>query len=130
MKRIFKIFGLVFAVLLLFCSCEDAVDNLFVTDDYRMYNSFYKHYKDCTDKQTVLDKLGYPEAYFDALGSLVNIPYSEREEYEEELMSSDGTVWSYSCHKYSDPAEPYRLKITFNEEGKSVGIEFQLIPGG
>jgi hypothetical protein len=48
----------------------------------------------------------------------------------EILLEDSGSAWLYECWKQADPADPYRLKITFNAEGKSESATLTLVPGG
>ena len=106
---------------------EEMADMLYTTSEYRKFKSFADKHKAGMKKEKVLDELGYPDAYRDALGDY----YSNRDEnFQENLLEDDSAVWIYECHKLPDPAEPYRLKITFNIEGKSEHAELTLVPGG
>lgn len=126
MKRFLGFSALVLSVLVLLCSCD-----LFVTDEYRAYNGFYKRYKDGMDKEKVLGKLvDCPDCFYDAGGNLFHPKDFEDDEYKEVVMENDCRIWVYSCYELPDPANPYRLKITFDENGKSIGVEFEIVPGG
>lgn len=126
MKRYVYAFAAFLIVALLLTGCTEA---LFTTAEYRSFQSFADRHQAGTEKQTVFEELGYPDAYYDEQGNYQKVPYTEREAYEEVLLD-EGAVFVYECYKRSDPAEPYRLKITFNDEGKSVGAELVLVPGG
>ena len=101
----------------------------FLTKDYRLYQSFVRHHKEGTQKQDILEKLGYPEGYSD--GEYYHgIPYADRESSDELILDSGVKSWTYTCYKYSDPAEPYRLEIYFGDDGTSEYVEFDYITGG
>ena len=126
MKRFLSFLALLLTVLVLLCSCD-----LFVTDEFRAYNGFYKRYKDGMDKEKVLGKLvDCPDCFYDASGNLFHPKDFEDDEYRDAIMEDDCRIWVYSCYELPDPANEYRLKITFDENGKSIGVEFEIVPGG
>lgn len=127
MKRFLSFLALGLTVLILLCSCD-----FYVTDEYRAYNSFYEHYKNGMDKEKVLGKLGgYPEYFYDEGGNSFNKrDFDDDDKYREAILENDCRIWVYNCHELPDPANPYRLKITFDENGKSIGVDFEFVPGG
>ena len=127
MKRFWGFTALVLSVLVLLCSCD-----FYVTDEFRAYKSFYEHYKNGMDKEKVLGKLGeYPEYFCDKDGNLFSKrDFDDDDEYREVVLENDCRIWKYTCHELPDPANPYRLTITFDENGKSISVEFEIIPGG
>ena len=134
MKKYLKVLALFLALLLLLCGCVDISSILFESNEYRSYSKFYDRYKDGITKETVIKKIGYPESIkMDETdeSSLSSFDF-ENEEFIETVMESDYRVWFYSCHDIVRPdlGNPYRLIITFDENGKTNGIEFEETPGG
>lgn len=126
MKKLLYSLLMILTVILL----SGCTDTLFYTNEYNSYSYFAKQNKIGIKKQKILDKFGYPDAYLDTNENYQSIPYTEREDYKDELFSSDGYIWSYDCCQLPDPANPYRLQITFDENGKSIANEFDQVPGG
>ena len=124
MKRCLLVI-LLAALLLTGCA-----DMLFTTSEYRSYQSFADKHKAGMEKQEILDKLGCPDGYVDAQGDYHNIPYADCESFEENLTNDNSAMWIYEYWKRPDPADPYRLKITFDADGKSKSVELMLVPGG
>ena len=119
-------------VLVLSCvmSMAGCADLLYTTSSYRTYVSFAQWHKAGMEKQRILDKLGCPDAYVDAQGTYHGISYGERESFEKNVAQDCSTQWVYDCYKRPDPADPYRLIITFGADGKSQRVELTLVPGG
>lgn len=118
---------LILACLMGLSGCGDL---LFTTSEYRSYQSFVDQHKDGVEKQEILDKLGCPDGYWDALGNYHTIARADHESFEKNLEEDNSTAWVYECWKRPDPADPYRLKITFNIEGQIESAELTLVPGG
>lgn len=114
-------------VALLLTGCTDA---LFTTAEYRTYQAFAEKHDAGMDKQAILDELGCPDGYYDMQGNYQSIPYADQEIFQEILLTTLSTAWIYKCWKRPDPADPYRLKITFDAEGNSERAELTLVPGG
>lgn len=125
MKRLAAVCAVVLVVALL----SGCTDLFYTTSSFRQYQSFVNGYKPGIDRQDVIDKLGLPDGYLDADGEYHNIPVTEAETYTEALLK-EGAVFVYECYKYRDPADPHRLRITFNKDGKSAAVEFERIGGG
>ena len=117
----------VLLVALLLTGCTDA---LFTTAEYRTYQTFAEKHDVGMEKQAILDELGYPDGYYDVQGNYQSILYADQESFEEILLTNLSTAWVYECWKRPDPADPYRLKITFDAEGSSERAELALVPGG
>ena len=117
----------VLLVTLLLTGCTDA---LFTTAEYRTYQAFTENHDAGMEKQAILDKLGCPDGYYDMQGKYQSIPYADQESFQEILLTNLSTAWVYECWKRPDPADPYRLKITFDAEGNSKSAELTLVPGG
>ena len=117
----------VLLVALLLTGCTDA---LFTTAEYRAYQVFAGKHNASMERQAVLDELGYPDGYYDMQGNYQRIPYADQESFQEILLTNLSTAWIYECCKRPDPADPYRLKITFDTEGNSESAELTLVPGG
>lgn len=118
---------LMLAVALLFTSYPDL---LFTTSEYRTYQSFANNHRAGMEKQEILDKLGCPDGYVDAQGNYQAIKRADQESFKDNLSADTSTTWVYECWKRPDPADPYRLKITFDADGKSKGVELAIVPGG
>ena len=117
----------ILAVALLLSGCADM---LFTTAEYRSYHAFANKHKAGMEKQEILDTLGCPDGYYDMQGNYQSIPYADQESFKEILLTNLSTAWVYECWKRPDPADPYRLKITFDAEGNSERAELTLVPGG
>ncbi len=120
----------VYAVVIIIALLTGCTDTLFTTAEYRAYQSFADSHRAGMEKQEVFDKLGCPDGFFDAQGNYHGISRTERESFEENHAEDCSTAWIYECYKQPDPSDPYRLKITFDDEGKSVSVELTLVPGG
>lgn len=126
MKRLISILAFLISLSLM-AGCSDGI---FTTKEYRSYQSFAEHHQAGTEKQAIFNTLGWPDGYFDNQGNYQHISYAEREDFKSKLLDNSSAVWVYECHKWSDPADPYRLKITFDSEGKSTSAEMAVVPGG
>lgn len=82
------------------------------------------------EKQEILDTLGCPDGYVDAQGNYQTIPHAEQDSFVDLFLTDSVTAWVYECWKRPDPADPYRLKIAFDQDGESTLAELTLIPGG
>ena len=122
-----KHIALALLVALLLTGCADM---LFTTAEYRSYHSFADRHKSGMEKQEILDKLGCPDGYVDAQGNYQSIPYAEQDNFADLLLTDSVAAWVYECWKRPDPSNPYRLKITFDQYGKSTSAELTLVPGG
>ena len=125
MKRFLSVCAVLLAVVLL----SGCTDMFYTTSSFRRYKSFADRYKPGMDRQNVIDKLGLPDGYWDAEGEYHKVSVRDKESDKEALLK-EGQVFVYNCHKYCDPADPHRLRITFSNDGKSVGVEFERIGGG
>ena len=125
MKRLVSVCAVILIVALL----SACADQFYTTTSFRRYQSFAERYKLGMDRQDVIDKLGIPDSYRDEEGEYHKVPVMEEDAFKEILLK-EGTEFVYTCHKYRDPADPYRLRITFNDEGKSADLEFEQIGGG
>ena len=122
-----KHIALALLVALLLTGCADM---LFTTAEYRSYQSYANKHKAGMEKQEILDKLGCPDGYVDAQGNYQTIPHAEQDSVVDLLLTDSVTAWVYECWKRPDPADPYRLKIAFDQDGKSTLAELTLIPSG
>lgn len=127
MKRITALCTCLVLLALCFTGCADV---LFTTAEYRSYQSFAKNYKAGMEKQEILDKLGCPDGYVDAQGNYQTIRHADQESFKANLSADTSTTWVYECWKRPDPADPYRLKITFDADGNSISVGLMLVPGG
>ena len=101
-----------------------------VTKTYRSYEAFAAKHKPGMEKQQVLEKLGCPSGYRDAQNDYHARGNDNREQFEQDILAADATTWFYACYKFSDPADPYLLRIVFDAEGKSVSAELVVVYGG
>lgn len=118
------------AILVMVLLLSGCADMLFTTEEYRSYHSFANQHKAGMEKQDILDKLGSPAGFVDAQGNYQSIPHAQQEVFTDLLLDDSVTAWVYECWKRPDPADPYRLKITFDQNGKSASAELTIVPGG
>ena len=118
------------AILVMALLLSGCADMLFTTAEYRSYHSFANQHKAGMEKQDILDKLGSPAGFVDAAGNYQSIPHAQQDSFTYLLLDDSVTAWVYECWKRPDPADPYRLKITFDQNGKSISAELTLVPGG
>ena len=113
---------------------QSGLEYVFTTKSYRLYRDFYCNYELGMDKQEVLDKLGYPEAYYNNSGNQYYRSTfrtdAERETYYECALDDGSTLWYYTCYRLKDPADPYGLTVHFDSEGKVTTVSFKIIKGG
>lgn len=100
------------------------------TKEYRTYKSFAERNQLGMSKQEVFDKLGCPDGCKDPDGYYHSVIFEDRETFEAGISADMSTEWYYDCYELPDPANPYRLEIAFDGEGRSESIEFDYIPGG
>lgn len=127
MKRIVALCVCLVLVVLCLAGCTDI---LFTTVEYRSYQSFADNHKAGTEKQAIWDKLGCPDGYVDAQGNYQTIKHADQASFKDNLSTDTSTTWVYECWKRPDPADSYRLKISFGEDGKSESVELAIVPGG
>lgn len=120
----------VLAILLVALLLTGCMEDLFKTAEYREYKSFSEKHQTGMDVQKILTQLGCPDGYYDAEKGYRAISRTDCENYEEILLENPGTIWYYECYELPDPANPCRLVITFNDEGKSTDATFSYVPGG
>ena len=145
MKKAFKLSICMLLIVFCFTSCsmitdyadaalQSGLEYVFTTKSYRLYRDFYCNYEVGMDKQDVLDKLDYPESYYNKSGNLYHRSSfrtnEERETYNQGVLDDGSTLWHYTCHRLKDPADPYSLTIHFDSEGKCTSVSFKQIPGG
>lgn len=100
------------------------------TKEYRTYRSFAKRNELGMSRQEVFDKLGCPDCLRDSDGYYHSVMYDDRDDFEAGISADTSTEWHYDCHEFPDPANPYRLKIAFDSEGRSESTTFDYVPGG
>ena len=133
MKKVLRWVATVVAVCIIaialnfLTGCADA---LFATAEYRTYQIFAENHKIGMEKQEIIDTLGSPDGYYDAEGTYQSIKAADRESFKENVAADLSSSWAYVCWKRHDPADPYRLIITFDAEGKSLNAELTVVPGG
>ena len=114
-------------VVLLMTGC---IEKLFTTTEYRTYQFFSENHESGMEKQEILDNLGCPDGYYDAQGNYQSIKPADQDQFADDLSSDLSTAWVYECWKRPDPADPYRLMITLDSEGKSESVQLTPVPGG
>ncbi len=124
-----KRFLCLITAVLLILSLAGCTDTLMTTSEYKKLDSFASRHKPGMTPQAVLEELGYPDGYIGTDGLYHPIEYAHREQQKEALLTG-GKVWFYECWKYSDPRDPYRLKITFNNQNLSDTVELLAVAGG
>ncbi|MBE5940810.1 MAG: outer membrane protein assembly factor BamE [Lachnospiraceae bacterium] len=130
MKKILAFLAVIVSMSLFLSACDF---ELFLTSDYRKFDNLYNKIQDGKNisKEEVFDILGYPHCYFSNDDeNWQYYTYDNKESFEENLFRADANEWVYECWKYQDPADPYRLNISFDEEGKVTDASFEVIPGG
>ena len=125
MKKVKKIIAITivsFIVLsiVLFCSMNLIIDNMRISDEYKLYNKFAKRHDAGMTKQEVLDKLGSPVWYVDADGNSYSVSADTQEEFEANIYSNQYVRWVYMCDKTPAYNSRYQLNIYFDSEGKST----------
>lgn len=100
--RRYRFAALLLLLALLLTGC---VGDLFKTKDYRSYKAFAQAHEPGMEQEEILRQLGEPD-------------------------SRTAEKWSYECYELPDPANPCRLVISFDDEGKSVDVTFDYVPGG
>ena len=125
-----KLCKCIVAILVMALLLSGCTDMLFTTAEYRSYHAFANKHKAGMEKQEILDTLGCPDGYVDTQGNYQTIPHAEQDSFVDLLLTDSVTAWVYECWKRPDPADPYRLKITLDQNGKSTSAELTLVPGG
>jgi len=104
------------------------IDDLFTTAEYRNCKYFAQEHEPGMGKQQVLSKLGCPDGYRDAEGNYHRI--KDKKSFQESVSTDTSVEWSYEVYELPDPANPYRLRITFDADGKSVTAKMEVVYGG
>ena len=81
-------------------------------------------------KSGIFSRFGTPHSFTDENGEKQNYVYAYSDEGQEELLRIYSSVWVYEFWKYGDPADPYRVFITFDSEGKTTSVEMTAVGGG
>ncbi len=100
------------------------------TKEFRKYKSYARRNELGMSRQDIFDKFGCPDGIKDPNGYYHSIMFENRETFEHGITTDLSTEWYYDCWEYPDPANPYRLEISFDGEGRSESIEFGYVPGG
>ncbi len=100
------------------------------TKEFRKYKSYARRNELGISRQDVFDKFGCPDGRKDPDGYYHSILYEDIETFEHGISADLSTEWHYDCWEYPDPANPYRLIIRFDADGRSESIEFDYVPGG
>lgn len=117
MKRILS-FIVVLSLAFLLCACAD----MGKTQEYRKFKNIYEDY--CQGKQytkeTLFEKAGQP--------NYPTLEFHDKATLEEKLFET--TKWQYNFYELSDPANPYKLVIEFDDDGNATEMSFEVILGG
>jgi len=100
------------------------------TREYSLYRSFAKSYKVGMDKQKALNRIGCPDVYIDVDGNHYRYRYDNKESFAEDVLCESAVIWIYDCYQYRDPANPCRLKLSFDSKGKCKDVDFSFVAGG
>ena len=132
MKIMKKIFSTIICLLLVLSCLSGCVDSLFTTQEFKQYQSFSKNYKVGMKKERVIKRIGYPDSYRDLDGNNYRWNYREDNKEDFQNFAFDDTVseWHYDCYELSDPANPYRLHVYFDSDGKCTNVDFEAVRGG
>jgi len=126
MKRYVRILAVLLIAALLLTGCADA----FTTDKYQKYKAFAKRDRTGMTKDAVIGRLGYPDSFRDRDRVSQQTVHIDRDDRDALILGEYASIWVYHCYELPDPANPYRLKITFNGEGKITEMDWDFIPGG
>lgn len=113
---------LCFSVLLSGCT-----EYLFTTQSYRKCKSFSDQFARGGrnySKQDVYSKLGCPDGYMTEEAG-----YSRAGE-KQRLFDDDVYCWVYDGYEMPDPANPFRMTVTFDKDGKCIDVVFTMVQGG
>jgi hypothetical protein len=81
-------------------------------------------------KEAVIDRLRYPDHFRDRDGVYQTTVRINRDARDGMILGEYSSTWVYECWKRPDPADPYRLIITFDSHGKVSNISWSYVPGG
>ncbi len=128
MKK-FKFFIIILvAASLLLCSCS--TDVLFTTSTYKNFSRFVKHHEVGMTKSGIFSRFGTPHSFTDEDRERQSFSYAQTEEGKVELLKTYESTWVYEFWKYGDPADPYRVFITFDSDGKTTEVKMTAVGGG
>ncbi len=140
-KKIIIVVSVIVALVLLAAlglfAIDKILEDIVTTESYEQAEKIYKRAekgKNYTKKE-IMKKLGCPEYCYDTEGNAYDTEYYRNENYTKEECEDianrqDVVTWLYSFYRYTDPEEPYSFKITFDEKGKVIKAELEVIPGG
>jgi hypothetical protein len=100
------------------------------TMEYRNVHSFFLDYPVGMEKDDVSFTLDYPDGYLDGEGVYHDFPFENRRQGKEEVLKKEVQVWIYTGYMLPESREPYRMTVTFDENGKMVSAQFEMIPEG
>lgn len=128
MKKIQIFIAILAAASLLLCSCS--AEWLFTTSTYKNFSRFVKHHEVGMTKSGIFSRFGTPHSFTDEDGERQSFSYAQTEEGKAELLKAYESMWVYEFWKYGDPADPYRVFITFDSDGKTTSVEMTAVGGG
>lgn len=128
MKKIQIFIAILAAASLLLCSCS--AEWLFTTSTYKNFSKFVKNHEDGMTKSGIFSRFGTPHSFTDEDGERQSFSYAQTEEGKAELLKAYESMWVYEFWKYGDPADPYRVFITFDSDGKTTSVEMTAVGGG
>lgn len=127
MRRYLRIFSVILLAALLLTGCTDL---LFTTEEYRRCEAFAKKDRNGMKKEAVIARLSYPDHFRDRDGAYQTTVRINRDARNGMILGEYPSTWVYECWKRPDPADPYRLIITFDSHGKVSNISWSYVPGG
>ena len=128
MKKIQIFIAILAAASLLLCSCS--AEWLFTTSTYKNFSRFVKHHEVGMTKSGIFSRFGTPHSFTDEDGERQSFSYAQTEEGKAELLKTYDSTWVYEFWKYGYPADPYRVFITFDSDGKTTSVEMTAVGGG
>ena len=118
------------ACLLVAVMCLSGCQGVGTTSKYRAYSAFAQSHKPGMSKEKVFEKMGCPYSYRDDQGNFMVIDTDDRGDFEDSISAETAAIWYYDCYELPDPANPYRLTVVFDENGKTVSAEMNAVLGG
>ncbi len=128
MKRIQFFIIILVAASLLLCGCS--TEFLFTTSTYKNFSRFVERHESGIAKQAIFNSFGTPHSFSDESGERQTYNYARTEEGKVELLKNYSSEWVYEFYKYDDPADPYRVFITFDSDGKTTDVKMTAVGGG
>lgn len=125
-RKCASLIGILLCLSLLLSGC---MEDLFTTDTYRQCKSFREEFargRQEFTKEKVYAKLGRPDGYVTEAEGYASALRVEK----ERLMEQDVNRWVYEGYERPDPANPFRLIVTFDAAGKCIDVQLHMVAGG